>query len=238
MPKAFASWTVHPHKAIERLEDNLWRVQGVVPGMALRRVMTIARRADGRLVIHNAIALDEASMAEIDGFGEVGFILVPNGYHRLDAPSFKARYPRALVLCPSGSHKRVAEVVTVDGAYEDHPADADVSLETLDGVGAMEGVMRVKSPSGHVTVVFNDAVFNMPHGTGFSGWVFRNITQSTGGPRISRVVKLFVIKDREAFRAHLTRLAALPGLYRMIVSHHRTAEGDAAEALRQAIATL
>ncbi|MEZ4453452.1 MAG: hypothetical protein R3B09_28590 [Nannocystaceae bacterium] len=238
MPKAFATWTVHPHKAIERLEDNLWRAQGVVPGMSLRRVMTIARRSDGRLVIHNAIALDEAMMAEIDAWGEVGFILVPNGYHRLDAPSFKARYPQAKVLCPRGSREKVAEVVPVDGAYEDFPADPEVALETLDGVGAIEGVMTVKSPSGHVTVVFNDAVFNMPHGTGFTGFVFRHLTQSTGGPRISRVVKLFVIKDKAAFRAHLGRLSELPGLYRMIVSHHRTVEGDAAAALQQAIGTL
>lgn len=238
MPKAHQTWTVLPHQPIERLEDDLWRVEGSLPGIPLRRVMTIARRGDGRLVIHNAIALDAAAMAELDAWGEVGFILVPNGFHRLDARVFKERYPKAAVLCPRGSREKVEEVVAVDGAYDDFPADPGVRLETLDGVGAAEGVMIVESPGGRVTLVFNDAVFNMPHGTGFSGLVFRYLTQSTGGPRISRLVKLFVIKDRRAFRDHLARLAALPGLYRMIVSHDRTSEGDAAEALRRAIGTL
>lgn len=237
MPKAHPTWTVLPHQPIEHLEDNLWRVQGSLQGMALRRVMTIARRGDGRLVIHNAIALDEASMAELDAWGEVGFILVPNGFHRLDAPAFKARYPQALVLCPSGSREKVAEVVRVDGVYEDFPEDPAIRLETLDGVGAMEGVMIVASGERR-TVVFNDAVFNMPHGKGFTGFVFRHLTQSTGGPRVSRIAKLFVVKDKAAFRDHLARLAATPGLYRMIVSHHRTVEGDAAGAIRQAIDTL
>src|SRR5690606_28531774 len=125
------------------------------------------------------------------------------GFHRLDARVFKERYPKAAVLCPSGSREKVEEVVAVDGAYEDFPADPGVRLETLDGVGAAEGVMIVESPGGRVTLVFNDAVFNRPHGTGFSGLVFRSLTQSTGGPRISRLVKLLVIKDRRAFSDHL-----------------------------------
>jgi hypothetical protein len=51
-------------------------------------------------------------------------------------------------------------------------------------------------------------------------------------------MKLLVIKDRAAFRAHLLRLAETEGLRRMIVSHHETVQGDVAAAIRQAAATL
>lgn len=237
MAKAHDTWKVLPHRPIEEVAENLWRVEGKLENMPLKRVMTIARRSDGDLVVHNAMALDDESMARIDAWGRVGFIVVPNGYHRLDARVYKDRYPAARVLCPRGGKRKVEEVVGVEGAYEDFPADDAVAFETLDGVGDQEGVMIVRSRDG-VTLVFNDAVFNMKHGSGVAGWIFRHVTQSTGGPRVSRIFKLFVMKDRAAYRAHLLRLADIPALQRMIVSHHEMVRDGAGAALRQAAATL
>ncbi len=237
MAKAHDTWKVLPHRPIEVIAENLWRVEGKLEGMPLRRVMTVARRSDGELVIHNAMALDAESMTRIDEWGRVAWIVVPNGYHRLDARVFKDRYPAARVLCPRGSRAKVEEVVPVEGAYEDFTVDPDIAFETLDGVADQEGVMFVRSRDG-LTLVFNDAVFNMPHGTGLSGWIFRHITQSSGGPRVSRIFKLFGVKDRTALRAHLLRLAELPALQRMIVSHHTMVHEDAAGAIRQAASTL
>ncbi|HEY0136880.1 MAG TPA: hypothetical protein VGB85_22515, partial [Nannocystis sp.] len=73
---------------------------------------------------------------------------------------------------------------------------------------------------------------------GFTGFIFRHITRSSGGPRVSRIAKFFLVKDRKAFKEHLLRLADLPALQRMIVSHHLMVHDDAAGAIRQAAATL
>ena len=95
MAKAHTTWRVLPHGPIEKLSERVWRVEGDVPGMPLKRVMTIAKRADGGLVVHNAIALDDAGMAQIEQWGPVRVIVVPNGYHRLDAKVFAERFPDA-----------------------------------------------------------------------------------------------------------------------------------------------
>ena len=115
--------------------------------------------------------------------------------------------------------------------------DGVVRAETLEGTGESEGVLVVRDADG-TTLVFNDAVFNMPHAPGFSGFVLRYLTASSGGPRISRVARLFVVKDKSALRAHLERLAALPSLVRAIVSHHETIAGDVGRTLRDVAATL
>lgn len=237
MAKANQGWKVLPHRPIEKLDDRVWRVEGDLEGMPLKRVMTIARNAAGGLVVHNAIALDGPSMEAIDAWGPVVTIVVPNGYHRLDAPAFHARYPEARILCPAGARTKVEQVVPVSGSYEDLGADAAVSLETLDGTAAAEGAMIVRGSSG-TTLVLNDVVFNMPHVPGFTGWVLKTLTRSTGGVRISRVARWFVVKDRRALAAHLERLAALPDLARVIVSHHETIDRDPAGALRAVAATL
>ena len=237
MAKAHASWTVLPHAPIEKLAENLWRVEGSLDNMPLKRVMTVAKRADGGLVVHNAIALDDASMAELDAWGEVAAIVVPNGYHRLDAPSFALRYPDAQIFAPAGVRKKVEEVVTVHGTYEDFVPDDAVSLIPLDGTAGGEGVMTVVSEDG-VTLVFNDAIFNMPHLTGMQGFMLKHVTKSTGGPRVSRVGRLFLVKDRPAFRAALAALADTPDLVRVIVSHHEMISSHPREALLQAAQTI
>lgn len=237
MAKANSTWKVLPHEPLMKLADNLWYVRGPLEGMPLKRNMVIARRGDGGLVIHNPIAVDDATMAAIEGWGPVAFILVPNGYHRLDSAVFKGRYPAAKVLCPRGARAKVAEVVAVDGTYEDFPADEAISLENLDGLGDAEGALVVRSSDG-ATIVVTDAIFDVPHQTGIAGFILRHVTASTGGPRVSRILKLFVLKDKAAFRAHLERLAATPGLRRLIVAHNGLVEGDGAAAIRAAAATI
>jgi hypothetical protein len=89
----------------------------------------------------------------------------------------------------------------------------------------------VRSPSA-TTLVFNDALFNMPHGTGLAGLFFRHVTASTGGPRVPRIFRWFVVKDRAALADHLERLADIPDLIRIIVSHHRMITEKPSETLR------
>jgi hypothetical protein len=217
MAKAFTTWTVLPHDPIRELANNVWTVEGAIPGMALRRVGTFVRLGDGRLVLHNAMALDEPSMKRLEAWGTPSFVIVPNDFHRLDARIVKDRFPAARVLCPAAARKKVEEVVAVDGTYADFPADDRVKLAYLDGLGEREGVLTVRSDDG-VTLVFNDALFNQPHLPGFGGLVMR-VLGSTGGPRVTWIARTFMVKDRAALRAHLERLAATPDLKRIVVSH-------------------
>ena len=237
MAKVNEDWRVLRHEPIERLEPNLWSVTGTLPGMSLKRVMTLVRLADGRIVIHSAVALDEPAMGEIESWGRPSVLLVPNAYHRLDAPAYLSRYPGLEVYCPRGSRSKIEDVIQVDGDYDDFAGDESVALDHLDGVAKGEGVITVRSDSGS-TLVFNDAVFNMPHGRGVPGFIFRHITGSTGGPRVTRLFRMLGVKDRPALRAHLERLSETPDLIRIVVSHHIAITDNPAEVLRRVAATV
>lgn len=225
------SWKVLPHRPIEKLSGSLWRVVGDLSDMPLKRVMTLVRRSDGRVMVHSPVALDADSMEAIDAWGPVTFIIVPNGYHRIDAPRYCTRYPDAKVFCPRAARARVAERVSVSGCYADVPSDSVVSLESLAGTRDNEGVMVVRDGE-EVTVVFNDVLFNMPHAPGTKGWVLRYVTGSSGGPRVTRIARLALIKDKKKLAEHIARLAELPGLVRVIVSHHEMITRDPSGVLR------
>lgn len=227
MPKAFATWKVLRHEPIVELAENLWWVRGDVPGMSLKRVMTVARLPDGRLIVHNAIALDEREMRRLEEWGTPSFLVVPSALHRLDAPAYKARYPQLRVFAPSGALKAVSDVLPVDGTFEDFAASADVCLETLAGVAAAEGAMIVRSSDG-TTVVLNDALFNMDRKKDVLGFLLTTLMGSAPGPRVSRLARLFLVKDREALRREFERFASLPDLVRLIVAHEKVASGPEA----------
>ncbi|MET0385396.1 MAG: hypothetical protein ABW321_05530 [Polyangiales bacterium] len=233
MPKAHSTWTVLDHGPIHKLSDNLWWVQGALPGMSLKRVMVVVKLGDGRLVIHNGIALRPAELEELERWGTPAFLLVPNQGHRLDAPAFKARYPQLKVLGPRGGRTKIEEVIKLDGTYEDFPADPHVRLEMLPGVGDGEGAMIVKSGDG-TTVVLNDAMFNMDRKRDVLGFLFTTILGSAPGPRVSRLSKLLFIKDKRALREQFARYAEIPDLVRVIVAHEKVASGADARASLQA----
>lgn len=237
MANVNSDWKVLRHGPIERLEENLWCVTGSLPGMSLKRVMTLVKREDGGIVIHSAVALDDEAMAEIEAWGRPTVLLVPNAYHRLDAPAYLERYPNLKVYCPKGSRTKIEDVVRVDADYDEVEGDSSLAVEHLDGIRKVEGVLTIRSDSG-TTVVFNDAVFNMPHGRGVPGFIFRHITGSTGGPRVTRLFRVMAVKDKGALHNHLERLAGTPGLRRIIVSHHEPITDRPGEILRAVAAAL
>lgn len=232
------AWTVRDHGPLEQLAENLWRVEGAVPKMSLRRNMVVARREDGALVIHNAIALRDDVQHELEALGEPTYLIVPNGWHRLDAPAYKKRYPRLRVYAPTGGRAKVEDKLAVDGTYEDFPTDPAVRMHPLPGVKRAEGAMLVTSRDG-LTVVLTDCVFNMDRRKDVLGFLFTTAMGSAPGPRVSRLIKLLLLDDKAAFRAELERLAALPALQRVIVAHDKCSQGaDAAATLREAAARI
>lgn len=236
--KTHSSWKVLPHGPIVKLAENVWWVEGSVPGMSLKRTMTVVRLADGKLVIHNGIALEPSAMAELEAWGTPAYLLVPSAIHRLDAPAYKQRYPNLRVYAPKRSRRKVEEELAVDGTYEDFPADETVQLQTLQGVGETEGAMIVRSADG-ITLVLNDAVFNMDRKRDVLGFLFTTIMGSAPGPRVSRLAKMMLVKDKQALRSELERFATLPSLTRLVVAHEKVAHGkDAAAALRTAATYL
>jgi hypothetical protein len=235
MAKAFDTWHVMPHGELTQYAENLWTIEGDVPDMPLKRRMTLVKRANGGLVVHSALALEDALMEKIDAWGAVDTIVVPNGWHRLDAPTFKKRYPDAKIVCPGGSRKKVEEVVAVDADYESCQSDDTVRFEHLDGTKDGEGVLSVRSKDG-ITLVFNDVLFNVPHLPGGQGFVLK-LLGSTGGPKVTRIGKLFVVRNKRALRAHLERLATAD-VVRLIPGHGDVIDSDAPAVLRSVATAL
>ena len=231
MPVGHTEWKVLAHEPVQKLSENLWRVEGTLDRTSFRRVMTLGRRADGAVVIHNGIALEAELMAEIEAWGEPKYLVVPNRYHRLDAAVFVARYPSIRVFAPRAATAAVKKATPEVCGYEEYPTDASVEMSYIPGLGEAEGAMIVHSSDG-TTLVLNDIVFNMPHQPGLIGWMMRYITRSTGEPRISKISRLLLAKQPQQLKQWLLEQADRSDLCRIIVSHHQMVVDRPGEVLR------
>jgi hypothetical protein len=232
MTAAFKTWNVLPHGQMSQVTETIRCVVGEIPmpvGQFQRR-MTVVRLRAGGLVIFSAISLDEDEMRTLEAWGRPAWLIVPNDHHRLDAASWKARYPDIQVITPAGAREKVAETVAVDAAAADF-GDPGVVLIDVPGTQAHEAALEITGPDG-VTLVLNDVVGNIRHEHGFGGWLLRRMGFAGDTPNVPAPVKAAIVKDKAALAAQLQRWAALPSLKRVIVSHGEIIEHDPQGALR------
>lgn len=229
MAAGFTSWTVLPHKPIEKLGGNLWRVTGTMSDGKVQRQMVLARLDDGRVIVHNAIALEEPEMAELDAWGEVAAIFVPNGFHRQDALIWKQRYPKAKVYAPSGAAKRVGKLVPVDGVAEDVPHDSHVRVAPLAGMPS-EAVLEVTT-DGKKSLTFCDAILNMRKLGGPIGFFLA----PTGEVSVPRAARWLALKDKTAFTQQIEQLANDASVSRIMFGHGEPITENPAGALRHVV---
>lgn len=231
MAKVFEKWTVLPHGKLTQIEENLLTVVGELPmpvGEFPRR-MTVARLADGRLVIFSAIALDEPEMEQLEAFGTPSYLVVPGDIHRMDAKIWKDRYPSLIVIAPAGAREKVQQVVPVDMTSADF-GDDSVRLLTVPGTENHEAALLVESTSG-TTLVVNDLIWNVHSTPGFGGFLFRLMGFTKPDPQIPSVMRLGAIKDKPALRQQLESWAQIRDLKRIVVSHGELVERNAGAVL-------
>ncbi len=244
MPRALdTDWKVLPHGDLEQLAENLWRVEGALPNMGLRCCMTVARTPAGELALHSAVAMDDTHMAELESLGKPSFLIVPNGWHCLDAARYRARYPALKVICPNKARRMVEQKVqAVDGTYDDFGSldpEETVRLDHFDSERHVEGALIVRSADG-VTLVFADSLFNLPHQKGVWWWFYGRLLGSTGGPRVTVIGRAMMLltRSKRSFRDFLDRWAQTGEVVRLIPGHGSPIVEDANAILRSVIDSL
>ena len=218
---------------LQPLGTDLWVVQAPIPRFPFGRVMTVVR-CGSDLLLHSVVALDD--YGPLEALGTPRWMIVPGGGHRMDAPTYKERYPELQVYCPAGARRRVAQVVPVDRTYGELPVLEGVKVRHIAGLAEAEGVVTVEREDG-TTLVFNDLLFDVPHKPGFAGTMLK-LLGSSGGPRVTLVARASLIRDVHAVAGDLARLAETEGLVRLVPGHERPVTRDASAVLARIAAEL
>jgi hypothetical protein len=238
------TWTAHvlPHGSIEELAPQLWHVTGILPGVVPPREMVLYRLPNSTLLIHSAIALNEAEMQKLEALGTPAILIVPNRIHRLDAAVYKQRYPQLTIVCPAAAKPYVEAVVAVDGTAEEVLPAYGIVCHQPAGVYEQELVYELPLLAGKA-LVFTDILFNLtpdylqgtiPERGSLFGWL-----GASGFFGMTRFGRWFFLEDRATYQAWLTSLAdGIPALRVISVAHGSPITDNCAQHLRQAAARL
>jgi hypothetical protein len=226
-------WIVSGHKPIEKVDDNLWLIEGPVPGLPFPRRMSIVRRADGTLLFFNAIPLEDSALAEVKAWGKPAVLVVPHDQHMIDARAFAEKLGLQ-VYGPRACEPKLRQRADLAGTLEDLPADPSVRIEPVAGVKNGEPALFVSS-GGRVSLLVSDVIMNNRKETiGF----FPRLVGFAGGIKVPPVFRMMFLKDRPALKAQLERWAATPGLARLVPCHGDVVASGAPEAIRTAARAL
>jgi len=239
MPRFNDTWQVGSHGGLEQLDDGLLTVEGEIrmPLGNFPRRMTVVGLTGRRTAIWSAIPLAEAQMAEIEALGVPSFLIVPGPGHRLDIRPWKARYPKAKVICTPGAREAVEKAVKV-AATSDSWADPAVQFETVPGIAGKEAALLVNR-SGGTTLLINDLLANVRHPHGIGAHIMaRLLGFGVSGPRIPRVGKWMFVKDKRALAAAFRKWADNPALKRIVVSHGDVIGNEPRKVLQRVAADL
>ncbi len=238
MTKPFQHWTVLPHGKLVQIDENILTVVGEIhmPLMDLPRRMTVVRLTDSSLVVFSAIALDDDEMSALEGYGRPAYLIVPSDKHRLDAKTWKDRYPEIQVIAPEGARAKVKEEVPVD-TVAPRFNDPNVHFVTVPGTRGREAALLIRTPKG-TTLVLNDVVGNIRGAAGFGGWLLHLAGFAGKEAQVPAVVKMAVIEDTRALRTQLLEWSEIDTLVRILVSHGSPIEESPRQVLRELAESL
>ena len=236
MAKAPRPWTVTRHDPIEKLEENLWAVQGDVPGIPFKRRMFIVKLADGALLFGGAaVPLDDAALAEVTAWGRPAALLVPHDQHMIDAAAF-AQKLGLQVYGPKACEAKMRARAEIAGTIEDAPSDSTVRVVAVAGAKTGEPVIVVTSAGGQrVSLLISDAIQNNAKS---SMGLLPRLCGFAGGPKVVPIFKMLFVKDKAALKNQLNEWADLPGLARVVPCHGDIVGDGAGPALKAAAASL
>ncbi len=227
---AIVTYTPEPAR---ELASNLWLVTAKT-SQKLDRKMAVAKGADGTLFVHDPLWLPDDAFARLDAWGRVGAIFVPSWLHDFDAEAYAARYPGARLCGPPAAVKKLKWPGLVE--FDASMAPSSVSVAAIPGVKS-ERSCAVTHPEGGVTLIVNDALFNMPHRRG-AGGLFLRLLGSTGPLHMSRLGRMFLLTDRAAYARWLREWAARTDLRHVVMAHGHVVSEDVPAALAAAAARL
>lgn len=232
-------WASHvlPHGDLRQLAPRIWEVTGSLKNGNLPRNMLVYKLGDGGLLIHSAIAMNEQTMKRLEQLGKPEVLIVPNGFHRLDAAVWKERYPNLVVVAPKAALDKAKEKVAVTATCEEFLPGKGVRVHVPAGIKPSELVYEIDTGDGGVALVVTDILMNLPRLKGLDGWLLK-ILGSTGFFGITGIGRMLLLKDRREFRTWLEHLASTPRLSVISVGHGHSITKDCQVALQAAAARL
>jgi hypothetical protein len=223
---------------VTQLTEGVWTASDPVRivGTSLTTTMTILRLSDGSLLVYSPVELTSERHAVVKNLGQVSHIYAPNLFHHLHARGWVEAFPDARLHAPRGLDRKRPDlrVDRVHGSGRE-PGFADTLEEvTIRGFRLGETALFYR-PAGLLLVA--DLFHNVGRPRGAWTKTYAKWMGFYDQVALSRMLRWTAFSDRQAARASIDALLALP-IERIVVGHGAPIQEHASQAVAQAFAWL
>jgi hypothetical protein len=204
-----------------------WRTLGI----DFNRNVTLLRLGDGRLVVHSTAPFTEQDVAAIRHFGQPAWLVDATLMHDTFAKQGRKTFSDLPYLAPEGFAK--ASGISTNPLCPP-PMDwaGEIDVIKTDGVRSNEYALYHRRSR---TLVVADLFFSFSNKV--QGWPRFFVLHFMRLPRlfgISAFFRLFVLRDKDAFKRSLNTLLALE-FERLVVAHSEPIQKNAKRVVEQAL---
>ncbi|HEY2049566.1 MAG TPA: DUF4336 domain-containing protein [Caulobacteraceae bacterium] len=214
---------------LQPIGTDIWLTDGShveVAGFRYPTRMAVIRLTGGGLFIWSPVSLSETLRRQLEGLGEVRFLVAPNSLHHLFLAEWRQAYPQARLYGAPGLQQRRKDI------------DFDAELGDAAPAEWTEDLDQVRVPGNRITtevvffhrssgvVLFTDLIQHFPRGW-FRGWrsvVARLDLMTEPEPSVPRKFRIAFF-DRRAAREALRRVLAWPSS-KVVMAHGQPVESD------------
>jgi hypothetical protein len=204
---------------LRALAPDLWVVDRPQRffGLSVGTRMTVMRLADGSLMLHSPIALDDRVRHELDALGPVRFVVAPNRVHHLYAGDVAPSYPEARLWIGPGLEVKRPDLRYVAILDDEAPAEWRGQVDQVFFRGRPYENEIVFFHRASRTLIMCDLAFNFGPTAPLTTRIWMSLMLSYGKFGPSKLDPL-LIRDRPAARASLKKILAWD-FDRVIVAH-------------------
>jgi hypothetical protein len=220
---------------LRSVTNNLWVAEQSVRflGVALTSRTTVIRMADGALMVHSPVRLDERLLSSVSSVGSVRFILAPNRFHHLFVADWQKAFPEALTFFAPGLDRKRPDL-KFNAVLGDAPLP-----EWRDEID--QTFMRAFPPLNEIvffhrvsrTLIFTDLLFNISHHDSAYARFLLRLDGAFHGPAVPRSFRLLLRRKRAECRDSIRRVLSWD-FGRTIVAHGDIIESNARSAVEHA----
>lgn len=190
------------------MDNDIWTVESShkILGVDVGGRMTVIRLESGDLILHSPIFIDNELKIELNEIGDVKFIVAPNKFHHLHLDQSVKQFPDADFLCAPGLAKKRKDIVFTSELGDQTPAEWVGEIETVfvKGIPFFNEIVFYHPKS--KTVIFTDLIFNYESHSSLGIKIFAWIEGIYDQPDVSRLIKWFMIRDKDGARESLEKI--------------------------------
>ena len=204
-------------------------------GLYLGTRMTVVRLPGGELWLHSVVAIDDLLADEIQSYGPVRHIVMPDVYHHVYVADAIRRWPIARVHAPAAMRRKRPELrIDADLSSTPDPEWCGALLPLhIDG-SMLDETVFVHPPSR--TLIAADLVENFERSPHFGTRLYLMAAGLHGHVGWSRFLRP-AYRDRRAARQSIDRLLELD-FDRIVLAHGQVLEHGGPAAVREAFRWL